>query len=102
VSEAEHPDRRHPDHQVSVDDVRQLCGASTPHFSGQIAERLRRLVAQLEADHPARVQAEREIARLTRLGFEGEVRGVPEDPEMPTLPSVSAAAVARTPGAQEH
>jgi hypothetical protein len=102
VSKAEHPDRLRPGHQVSIDDVRQLCGASTPHFSGQIAERLRRLVAPLEADHPARVLAEREIARLTRLGFEGEVRGEPADPEMPALPSVSAAAVERASGGHGH
>lgn len=102
MSQAEHPDRKRPDHQVSVDDVRQLCGASTPHFSGQIAERLKRLVAPLEADHPARVLAEREIERLRRLGFEGEVRGEPADPEMPPLPSLSLAAAERTPGGHGH
>lgn len=102
MSQAEHPDRRRPDHQVSVDDVRQMYGASTPHFSGQIAERLKRLVAPLEADHPARVLAEKEIARLTRLGFEGEVRGEPDDPEMPALPSLSGAALEQASGGHEH
>jgi len=102
VSQAEHPDRLNPGHQVSLDDVRQLVGASTPHFSGQIRERLKHLVAPLPADHPARREAEREIARLLRLGFEGEVRGEPDDPEMPTLPSVSDAAAARMPGGHGH
>lgn len=102
MSEAEHPGRLRAEHQVSVDDVRQLVGASTPHFSGQLRERLKRLVAGLPAEHPARVEAERQLAIMLRLGFEGEVRGEPEDPEMPTLPSVSGAAAQRAPGGHGH
>jgi hypothetical protein len=102
VSQAEHPDRRHPDHQVSVDDVRQLVGAATPHFSGQIAERLKRLVAPLEAGHPARVLAEREIARLTRLGFEGEARGDATEEALPPLPSLVLRDAEPTPGGHTH
>jgi hypothetical protein len=75
MSEAEHPDRRDRARQVTVDDVRQLMGASTPHFALQIRNRIARLVRGLPADHPARVEGEREIARLTSLGFTGEVRG---------------------------
>jgi hypothetical protein len=89
VSQAEHPDRLRSDHEVTLDDVRQLMGASTPHFALQLRERLRRLIRDLPADHPARLEGEREIARLDELAFEGEVRGEPETPEMPTLPSVS-------------
>jgi hypothetical protein len=92
VSQAEHPDRLKPDHEVTVDDVRQLMGASTPHFALQLRERIRRLIRGLPADHPARIEGEREIARLDRLAFEGEVRGEPDDPEMPPLPSVSSSA----------
>ena len=33
MSPAEHPQRLRSDHHVSVDDVRQLMGASTPHFA---------------------------------------------------------------------
>jgi hypothetical protein len=99
---AEHPDRGRAEHQVSVDDVRQLVGASTPHFSGQIVQRLRRLVAPLAADHPARVLAEREVARLTRLGFDGEFRGDATEEAMPPLPSLTLHSSEPTPGGNAH
>ena len=90
MSEAEHPIRRSADHSVTLDDVRQLMGASTPHFALQIRNRIARLIAGLQAGDPARVEGEREIARLTRLGYTGEVRGVPGEEGLPPLPSVSA------------
>lgn len=62
-------------HEVSVEDVRQLMGASTPHFALQLRNRIANLIADLPGDHPARVEGEREIARLQRLGFDGETRG---------------------------
>jgi hypothetical protein len=88
VSQFEHPDRLRPGREVTVDDVRQLMGASTPHFALQIRERIRRLIRGLPADHPARVEGEREIARLERIAFTGEVRGTPAQPGMRTLASV--------------
>jgi hypothetical protein len=88
VSEAEHPERR--SREVTIDDVRQLMGASTPHFALQIRNRIAKLVRDLPADHPARVEGEREIARLTRLGFSGEVRGVPHEHGIEPLPSLAA------------
>jgi hypothetical protein len=91
LSEAEHPIRRSPDHEVTLDDVRQLMGASTPHFALQIRNRIARLIAGLPPGHPARVEGEREIARLTRLGYTGEVRGVEGEEGLPPLPSLSAA-----------
>jgi hypothetical protein len=91
MSEAEHPIRRSADHEVTLDDVRQLMGASTPHFALQIRNRIARLIAGLPAGHPARVEGEREIARLTRLGYTGEVRGVEGEEGLPPLPSLSAA-----------
>ena len=60
---------------MTVEDVRQLMGASTPHFALQLRNRIAKLIAGLPADHPARVEGEREIARLQRLGFDGETRG---------------------------
>jgi hypothetical protein len=90
MSEAEHPIRRSADHEVTLDDVRQLMGASTPHFALQLRNRIARLIAGLPADHPARIEGEREIARLTRLGFSGEVRGVEGEEGLPPLPSLSA------------
>jgi len=80
VAEAEHPERLAPDYAVSVEDVRQLMGASTPHFALQLRNRIAKLVAPLPADHPARVEGEREIARLEALGQSGEQRGTgPQD-----------------------
>ena len=77
MSQAENPSRleRTREHEVSVEDVRQLMGASTPHFALQLRERIARLIADLPPDHPARVEGEREIARLERLGLVGETRG---------------------------
>jgi hypothetical protein len=90
MSQAEHPDRLRPDHEVTLDDVRQLMGASTPHFALQLRNRIAKLIRDLPPDHPARVEGEREIARLTALGETGEVRGHAADPGMRTLASVSA------------
>lgn len=92
MSEAEHPDRLRPDHHVTVDDVRQLMGASTPHFALQLRERIRRLISGLPPSHPARVLGEQEIARLDALAFTGEVRGHEAEPGLPPLPSVSPVA----------
>jgi hypothetical protein len=91
VSEAEHPDRR-TGREVTVDDVRQLMGASTPHFALQLRNRIARLVRGLPEGHPARVEGEREITRLTRLGYSGEVRGYEAEEGISPLPSVSGRA----------
>jgi hypothetical protein len=90
MSEAEHPTRRSATHEVTVDDVRQLMGAATPHFALQIRNRIARLISGLPADHPARLEGEREIRRLTELGFTGETRSEGEEP-LPRLPSLAAA-----------
>jgi len=88
VSEAELPARSDPRHTVTLDDVRQLMGASTPHFALQLRNRIGRLIAELPEDHPARRLGELEIARLTRLGFSGEVRGTDAQPGMMPLAAV--------------
>jgi hypothetical protein len=89
MSQAELPERLGHQHEVTLEDVRQLMGASTPHFALQIRNRIARLIADLPADHPARVEGEREIERLTQLGYSGEVRGHPGEDGLPTLPSVT-------------
>lgn len=90
MSEAESPERSvRRGQQVTVDDVRELMGASTPHFALQIRNRIAKLVRGLPADHPARLLGEQEIERLTRLGFSGEVRGTPREADMAPLASVS-------------
>jgi hypothetical protein len=78
LSQAEDPgrlSRKASAEQVTVEDVRQLMGASTPHFALQLRNRIANLIAGLPAEHPARIEGEREIARLQRLGFDGETRG---------------------------
>jgi hypothetical protein len=89
VSEYENPERlaREP----TVEDVRELMGASTPHFALQIRNRIRTLIADLPAGHPARVDGEREIERLDAIAFEGEQRGPAIEGER-ELPSIRRAA----------
>jgi hypothetical protein len=88
MAEAEQPERLRPQHHASVDDVRQLMGASTPHFALQLRNRIRKLIAPLPPDDPARLEGELEIARLDRLAFSGEVRGEPEQEGQRALPSL--------------
>jgi len=88
VSEYERVDRVR--REPTVEDVRQLMGASTPHFALQIRNRIRNLIAGLPEDHPARIEGEREIARLNEIAFGGEGRGFQQGDERP-LPSVRLA-----------
>jgi hypothetical protein len=74
MSESERPDRL-TGREISVDDIRALAGPATPHFALQIRNRIARLIADLPAGHPARVEGERQIARLTELAeHSGEPR----------------------------
>ena len=97
MSEAEDPRTisRERAGEVSVEDVRKLMGASTPHFALQLRERIAKLIGGLAADDPARVEGEREIARLQRLGFAGETRGAAGAPAEHTLPSLDDSAIGR-------
>ena len=86
MAQAEQPERlRRP---VTVDDVRQLMGSSTPHFALQLRTRIARLIEQLPADDPARQLGEQEITRLERLAFDGEVRGEGFQEGQRALPSI--------------
>lgn len=73
MSEYERADRyaREP----TVEDVRQLMGASTPHFALQLRNRIRNLIGGLPEDHPARIEGEREISRLDQIALGSERRG---------------------------
>jgi hypothetical protein len=73
VSEFEQPERS--GREPTVEDVRQLMGASTPHFALQLRNRIRNLIAGLPEGHPARVEGEREIARLDQIALGSERRG---------------------------
>jgi len=88
MSQEEHPDRLREGRAVTVEDVRQLMGASTPHFALQLRERIRALIRGLAADNPVRIEGEREIARLNRIAYVGEVRGHEAEPGMEPLRSV--------------
>jgi hypothetical protein len=90
MSQSEDPKRLSTDHEVTLEDVRALMGASTPHFALQIRTRLRVLAAGLPAAHPARIEAEREIARLDTIAFDGEIRGHAAEEGLTPLRSVSA------------
>jgi hypothetical protein len=88
MSQAENPDRLRDGHDVTVEDIRQLMGASTPHFALQLRERIRRLIRGLPEGHPARMEGEREIAGLDKIAFAGEVRGHGPEAGLDPLPSL--------------
>ena len=76
MSEAEHPDLLGRSHEITVEDVRALTGAVTPHFALQVRNRVRRLIEPLPGDHPARIEGQRKIAELEDLArHSGEPRG---------------------------
>ena len=85
MSEYEQPGRF--EREPTVEDVRQLMGASTPHFAMHLRNRIQTLISPLPADHPARVEGEREIARLDALAWGSEPRGEAgaEEPGLPSL-----------------
>ncbi len=88
MSEYERPDRL--EREPTVEDVRQLMGASAPHFALQIRNRIRSLISGLPEGHPARLEGEREIARLELLAHGSERRGEAGQGE-PALPSLEGA-----------
>jgi hypothetical protein len=89
MSEAQRPDQRDLGARVTVDDIRELTGAATPHFAQQIRNRVARLIEGLPRDHPARLVGEAEVRRLTELSRTGEVRGALAQSGMPGLPSTA-------------
>ena len=91
MSEYERNDRLQ--REPTVQDVHALMGASTPHFALQLRNRIHTLIKGLPADHPARVQGEREIARLDQIALGSERRG-PIQPREEGLPSFRAKAEA--------
>jgi len=93
VSQSENPDRLAPEHRATVEDVRELMGASTPHFALQLRERIRTLIRDLPEGNEARLEGEREIARLEQIARDGETRGEPPEEGLPPLPSLDVAAV---------
>jgi hypothetical protein len=76
MSESENPELLTRAQEVSVEDIRALAGASTPHFALQVRNRIRRLIEPLPPEHPARLEGERKIAALEDLAeHSGDPRG---------------------------
>jgi hypothetical protein len=75
MSESEQPERVIRG-RATADDIRALAGPSTPHFALQIRNRIQRLIAPLPPDDEARIEGERQIARLEELAkHSGDPRG---------------------------
>lgn len=75
MSESENPELLRQARELTAEDIRALAGPVTPHFALQIRNRIRRLIEPLPAGHPARVESERQIARLEELSqHSGEPR----------------------------
>jgi hypothetical protein len=75
MSESENPQLLGGEKEITVEDIRALAGPVTPHFALQVRNRIRRLIETLAADHPARAEGERQIARLEELSrHSGEPR----------------------------
>ena len=71
-----------------MEDLRQLMGASTPHFALQLRNRIRNMIDRLPAGHPVKIEGEREIARLDDIALGGEKRGAPAEAGMRPMPSI--------------
>ena len=80
MSETEHLGVLDSGHPVTPEDIRELTGAVTPHFSLQIRNRVRRMIEPLSPDDPARIVGEREIARLEALSQHSGQPRIPGDP----------------------
>ena len=75
MSESENPQLLGGAKEITAEDIRALAGPVTPHFSLQIRNRIRRLIEPLPAGHSARVEGEKQIARLEELSqHSGEPR----------------------------
>ena len=86
MSEYERPDRV--GRQPTMADLRQLMGASPPHFALQLRNRIRHLIAGLPPEHPVRRAGEAEIARLNEIAVDGERRGAKAEPGMKPMPAI--------------
>jgi hypothetical protein len=76
--------------------IDEVVGPATPHFAYQLRARVRELIEDLPADHPARRYGEEKMAYLDALGHasskaeEGE-REPSERPGWDTIPSAAPA-----------
>jgi hypothetical protein len=76
MSESENPELLTQAQEIAPEDIRALAGPSTPHFALQVRNRIRRLIEPLPPQHPARLEGERQIAKLEDLAeHSGDPRG---------------------------
>jgi hypothetical protein len=80
MSETEHIGVLDSGDRVTPEDIRELTGAVTPHFALQVRNRVRRLIEGLAAEDPARIEGERQIARLESLAQHSGQPRTPGDP----------------------
>ena len=66
----------------SEDELAQLVGAVTPHFAFQVRDRVAQYAAALPPDHARQTELARHLARIDRLGREGE-GGLVSVPDLP-------------------
>jgi hypothetical protein len=88
MGEAENPERL--TRRATMDDLRVLRGAASPHFALQIRNRIVKLVMDLPPDDPVRREGERMVADLTRLGYTGQVEGHKHEDGIEPLASLGA------------
>ena len=69
------------------DELAQLAGAATPHFSLQIKHRIEGLLETLPPDHSRRPALQAQLARMDRLADDGEDAG--QTPNLPARPSLA-------------
>ncbi|MDQ2700079.1 MAG: hypothetical protein M3Y23_01985 [Actinomycetota bacterium] len=79
MSETEHIGVLDSGNEITPEDIRELTGAVTPHFSLQVRNRVRRLIDPLPQDHPARIEGEKQITRLEALSQHSGQPGKPAD-----------------------
>jgi hypothetical protein len=67
----------------TIEEIDRLVGSATPHFAYQLRARVRELIEDLPADHPARRYGEQKMELLDRLGHASSraEEGTPESRE---------------------
>ena len=82
-----------------IEAIDELVGPATPHFAYQLRARVRELVENLPADHPARRYGEEKMDLLDRLGHASTkaAEGHRQRRDRPGWEGIPSAAPADTP-----
>jgi hypothetical protein len=83
----------------TIEAIDELVGPATPHFAYQLRARVRELIEELPADHPARRYGEEKMALLDRLGHaSSKAEEGPREPrDRPGWDEIPSAAAADSP-----